>query len=46
MIWIVVYIALVLPPVIVLSIVWTNLLDRTTKSAEWRQHKDDPGYWE
>lgn len=46
MIWIVVYIALVLPPVIVLSIVWTNLLDRTTKSAEWQRHKDDPGYWE
>lgn len=38
-------IAVLLPIVTVVAILWVNAIDRRTNDPEWQEHKDDPDYW-
>lgn len=46
MIGVVISIVLILPPVVLISIVWANLLEKTTQNTEWQENKNNPEYWE
>lgn len=39
-------VAIWLPVVIPISILWVNAIDKAKKDPEWQKHKDDPDYWD
>lgn len=39
-------VAIWLPVVIPITILWVNAIDKAKKDPEWQKHKDDPDYWD